>query len=75
MFIAPMAFSSCAEQGLLFVVVHGLLITVASLVASVQSVQSLSHVRLFRPHESQHARPLCPSPTPGVYSDSCPSSQ
>ena len=28
----------------------------------------------LRPHESQHARPPCPSPTPGVYSDSCPSS-
>ena len=27
------------------------------------------------PHESQHARPPCPSPTPGVHSDSCPSSQ
>ena len=25
-------------------------------------------------HESQHARPLCPSPTPGVHSNSCPSS-
>ena len=24
------------------------------------------------PHDSQHARPLCPSPTLGVYSDSCP---
>ena len=23
------------------------------------------------PHESQHARPPCPSPTPGVYSNSC----
>ena len=29
----------------------------------------------LRPHESQHARPLCPSPTPGVHSDSIPSSQ
>ena len=29
----------------------------------------------LRPHESQHARPHCPSPTPGVHSDSCPSSQ
>ena len=29
----------------------------------------------LRPHELQHARPPCPSPTPGVYSDSCPSSQ
>ena len=26
------------------------------------------------PHESQHARPPCPSPTPGVFSDSRPSS-
>ena len=26
-------------------------------------------------HESQHARPPCPSPTSGVYSTSCPSSQ
>ena len=23
----------------------------------------------LRPHESQHARPPCPSPTPGVHSD------
>ena len=28
----------------------------------------------LRPHESQHARPPCPSPTPGVHSNSCPSS-
>ena len=28
----------------------------------------------FRPHESQHARPPCPSPTLRVYSNSCPSS-
>ena len=28
----------------------------------------------LRPHESQHTRPPCPSPTPRVYSDSCPSS-
>ena len=27
------------------------------------------------PHESQHARPSCPSLTPGIHSDSCPSSQ
>ena len=27
------------------------------------------------PHESQHTRPPCPSPTPGVYSNSCPSSR
>ena len=29
----------------------------------------------LQPHESQHARPPCPSPIPGIYSDSCPSSQ
>ena len=29
----------------------------------------------LRPHESQHARPPCPSPTPGVHWDSHPSSQ
>ena len=27
------------------------------------------------PHELQHARPPCPSPTHGVYSNSCPSHQ
>ena len=29
----------------------------------------------LRPHESQHARPPCPSPTPEVHSDLHPSSQ
>ena len=33
-------------------------------------VQSLSHVWLCNP--LLHARPPCPSPTPGVYSNSCP---
>ena len=28
----------------------------------------------LRPHESQHARPPCPSPSPGVHSNSRPSS-
>ena len=27
---------------------------------------------LCDPHESQHARPPCPSPFPGVHSNSCP---
>ena len=27
----------------------------------------------LQPHESQHTRPPCPSPTPGVQSNSCPS--
>ena len=29
----------------------------------------------LRPHESQHARPPCLSPTPGVHPNSCPSSR
>ena len=29
----------------------------------------------LRPHEQQHARPCCPSPTPGVHPNSCPLSQ
>ena len=29
----------------------------------------------LQPHESQHTRPPCPSPTPRVYSNSCPLSQ
>ena len=42
------------------------------------SVQLSSIAQLcptLQPHESQHTRPPCPSPTPGVHSDSCPSSQ
>ena len=30
---------------------------------------------VVQPHGLQHARPPCPSPTPRVYSDSCPLSQ
>ena len=29
----------------------------------------------LRPHESQHPRPPCPSPSPGVHSNSCPLSR
>ena len=42
--------------------------------SSVQFSRSVGSDSL-RPHESQHARPPCPSPTPGVYSNSCPSSR
>ena len=43
-------------------------------ISSVQFSRSVVSDSL-RPHESQHARPPCPSPTPRVYSNSCPSSQ
>ena len=29
----------------------------------------------LQPHELQHARPPCPSPKPGVHTNSCPSSR
>ena len=37
-------------------------------------IQSLSHVRLTGPHGLQHARLPCPSLSPRVCSNSCPSS-
>ena len=40
--------------------------------SSVQSSRSVMSNSL-RPHESQHARPPCPSPTPGVHPNSYPS--
>ena len=43
-------------------------------ISSVQFSCSLVSDSL-RPHELQHARPPCPSPTPGVHSDSRPLSQ
>ena len=41
---------------------------------SVQFSHSVMSNSLW-PNESQHTRPPCPSPTPGVYSNPCPSSQ
>ena len=40
-------------------------------VVSVQFSRSVMSDSLW-PHELQHARPHCPSPTPGVYPDPCP---
>ena len=42
--------------------------------SSVQFSRSVMSDSL-RPHEPQHARPPCLSPTPGVYSNSCPLSR
>ena len=43
-------------------------------ISSVQFSHSVVSDSL-QPHELQHARPPCPSQTPGVHSNSCPSSQ
>ena len=40
-------------------------------ISSVQFSRSVVSDSL-QPHESQHARPPCPSPSPGVHSDSRP---
>ena len=50
------------------------LVSCVSWTDSVQSSCSVVSDSL-RPHESQYARPPCPSPTPGVYSNPCPLSQ
>ena len=46
-------------------------------IASMSSVQFSRSVvsNSLRPHESQHARPPCPSLTPGVHPNPCPSSR
>ena len=41
----------------------------------IRSDQSLSRVQLFATYELQHARPPCPSTTPGVHSESLTLSQ
>ena len=48
--------------------------SVASCFSSVQFSCSVVSDSL-RPHGLQHVRPPCPSPTPGVYSNSCPLSR
>ena len=47
---------------------------------SIETISSVQFSRLvvsssLRPHESQHTRPPCPSPTPRVYSNSRPLSR
>ena len=48
-------------------------INIHKALSSVQFSRSVMSDSL-QPHESQHTRPPCPSPTPGVHSDSRPSS-
>ena len=54
--------------------VMSLLLNMLSQSSSVQSSCSVVS-NSVQPHEPQHARPPCPSPTPGVHSDSRPSSR
>ena len=59
---------------LLFIKDYPLSLELEKHLSSVQFSHSVLSDTLW-PHESQHARPPCPSPTPGVHSDSHPSSQ
>ena len=59
-------------------VVDGKVYIGEDMVLEVSGVLQFSHSVVsdsLQPHESQHARPPCPSPSPGVDPDSCPSSQ
>ena len=50
-------------------------IMASSPISSVQFSSVAQSCLTLRPHELQHARPPCPSPTPGVHSNSHPSSR
>ena len=43
------------------------------MISSVQSLSCVQPIVSLQPHGLQHTRPPCPSPTPGIYSNSCPS--
>ena len=49
--------------------------TIAWKQSSVQFRSAAQSCLSWRPHGLQHARPPCPSPTPRVYSNSCPLSR
>ena len=72
------------SEVLILCVAHGKVMDVVEEVSNVQrSKWCISSVQFSRsvvsdslwPHELQHARPPCPSPTPGIHSNSRPLSQ
>ena len=65
------------SKSLICLVILLLLLWYPAMMYQVSSVQ-LSHSVVSdcsRPHGLKHARPPCPSPAPGVYSNSCPLTQ
>ena len=70
----PCACRTDAEEGPLHKTAHGTGSSVWKASHTVSCVQFSSSVMSdsLRPHGLQHARLPCPSPTPGVYSNSCP---
>ena len=72
---APIYVPTNNVQGFLFSTSLSTLIICCLLeISSVQFSRSVMSGSL-QPHELQHARPPCPSPTPGVYPNSCPLSR
>ena len=81
------AFSSCGKRGLFsgcgvqasppggFYCCKAQALGVQALVVVALQISRSVVSDSLQPHESQHARPPCPSPTLGVHSDSGPSSQ
>ena len=65
-------FSYCIYKYLLHTLLHGIWNSLCF--SSVQCSCSVMSDSLW-PHESQHARTPCPSPSPGVHSNSRPSSR
>ena len=69
-----------AESHRFWVIMFSLLFVSRNLLTSflISSIVQFDHSLVsnsLRSHGLQHARPPCPSPTPRVYSDSCPLSQ
>ena len=64
---------SCISRQILYCLTQPC-VTTGKTTSSAQFSRSVMSNSL-RPHESQHAKPACPSQTPGVHSDSRPSSQ
>ena len=66
-------FLVCHYASLFFITIGSKSPIIFNQISSVQFSHSVTS-DFLRSHESEHASPPCPSPTPGVYSNSCPSS-
>src|SRR5574337_379531 len=73
-FFLAILIPACASSSPVFLMIYSAYRFLKRQVRSDQISHSVMSDSL-RPHELQHARPPCPSPTPGVHSDSHPSSQ
>ena len=61
--------SNVLKRSLIFPII--LLSSFFALIHSIQFSSVTQSYPTLRPHEPRHSRPPCPSPTPGVYPNSC----